>query len=90
VAEKDKKLLERARTTAANWSKSDLERLYEAYDFEIVRGTKHEFARHRKYPQLRGTLPNHTSFAPGYVRSAVKLIDEAQRLLLLESKKDEK
>lgn len=81
MADKDRKLLERARQTATNWSRSDLERLYRAFGFEIVRGTNHEFARHPAYPQLRGTLPNHVSFAPGYVRSAVKLIDELERLL---------
>ena len=81
MAEKDRKLLERARKSPNNWSRADLEKLYESFGFEIVRGTKHEFARHPKYPRFRGTLPNHVSFASGYVRSAVKLIDELEKLL---------
>ena len=81
MAGKDRKLLSRARQSPNNWSKPDLEKLYESFGFEIVRGTKHEFARHPKFPHLRGTLPNHVSFASGYVRDAVKLIDALETLL---------
>ncbi len=81
MADKDRKLLDRARQSPNNWSRADLEKLYKAFGFEIVRGTKHEFARHSQFPQLRGTLPNHVSFASGYVRSAVKLIDALENLL---------
>jgi hypothetical protein len=81
VTDKERKLLDRARQSPNNWTKAELEKLYEAFGFEIVRGTKHEFARHPKFPHLRGTLPNHVSFATGYIRSAVKLIDELNVLL---------
>lgn len=37
-------------------------------------------AIHTEYKQLRGTLPNHSSFAKSYVTCAIKLIDEAIRL----------
>jgi hypothetical protein len=37
-------------------------------------------AIHEKYKYLRATLPNHKSFAVGYVTSAIDLIDEVLRL----------
>jgi hypothetical protein len=80
VTGKGSSLLDRARRSPANWSREDLERLYKTFGFEIVRGTKHAFARHPKFPELRGTVPNHRSFATGYVRSAVKLIEKLEAL----------
>lgn len=80
MADKGRRLLDKARQAPTNWSRDDLERLYKTFGFEIVRGTNHTFARHPKYPELRGTLPNHRSFATGYVRSAVKLIDKLEAL----------
>jgi len=73
------KILERLRKSANNCTRHDLEVIYLAYGFEIRRG-KHDIAKHTKYKHLRGTLPNHSSFAVGYVITAIKLIDTARRL----------
>jgi hypothetical protein len=74
------KLLEQLRRSKANCTRHDLEVLYLGYGFRIRIGKKHDMAIHEKYKHLRGTLPNHTSFAIGYVTCAIDLIDEVLRL----------
>jgi len=74
------KLLERLRRSKANCTRSDLESVYLGYGFRIRIGSKHDMAIHEKYKHLRGTLPNHKSFAEGYVTCAIDLIDEVLRL----------
>jgi hypothetical protein len=81
VSEKARKLLERMRQSAANWTRNDLDKLYEGFGFEIRHGSKHDIVKHPDYPQLRATLPRHTTLAKAYVRTAVKLIDELESLL---------
>lgn len=73
------KILARLRLSPNNCTRHDLEVIYLANGFEIRNGN-HGIARHSKYKHLRGTLPNHKSFAIGYVTNAIKLIDEALRL----------
>jgi hypothetical protein len=73
------KILARLRVSQNNCTRHDLEEIYLANGFEIRRGN-HDIARHSKYKHLRGTLPNHNSFAIGYVTTAIKLIDEVLRL----------
>ncbi len=68
-------LLDRARRAPGNFSLRDLERLYLSYGFVITRHTRHSFATHPVLKFMRGTIPNHKPFSPGYVRDAVKLID---------------
>ena len=77
------KTLARLRLSQDNCTRHDLEVIYEANGFEIRRGN-HDIAKHTKYKYLRGTLPNHKSFAKGYVTTALKLIDEARRLQSIE------
>jgi hypothetical protein len=68
------------RQSAANWTREDLERLYEGFGFNIRHGSKHDIVKHPDYPQLRATLPRHTTLAKAYIRTAVKLIDELENL----------
>jgi predicted RNA binding protein YcfA (HicA-like mRNA interferase family) len=69
------------RQSAANWTRDDLDQLYLGFGFELRQGGKHDVAKHPDYPQLRATLPRHaTSLAKAYIRTAVKLIDELERL----------
>lgn len=75
------KLLESMRRSTANWTRLDLDALYLGYGFEIRRGKRHDIAKHPQYPELRATLPRHSSLAKGYISYAVKLID---RLLEME------
>lgn len=82
------KILARLRTSTNNCTRHDLEVIYLANGFEIRTG-KHDIAKHSKYKHLRGTLPNHKSFAIGYVTTAIKLIDEALRLQKQEGAKNE-
>lgn len=83
MSNKAAKLLEGMRKTKANWTLDDLYALYKGYGFTIRNGN-HPIVSHPRYPFLRGTLPNHKSFATGYVAHAVKLVEQ---LLKLEVKK---
>ena len=80
MTDKAAKLLEQLRRSQANCTRHDLEQVYLGYGFRIRIGRKHDMAIHEKYKHLRGTLPNHKSFAVGYVTSAIDLIDEVLRL----------
>lgn len=80
MARKVSDLLEAMRRSKNNWTRKDLEDLYIGFGFRIRVGEKHDIAIHRKYPQLRGNLPNHKSFAKGYISSAVRLIDQLKEL----------
>ena len=73
-------LLEAMRRSKNNWTRRDLETLYKGFGFRIRIGAKHDLAIHEQYPNLRNTLPNHKSFAKGYITSAVKLIDRLKEL----------
>ncbi len=81
MSDKARKLLERMRQSPKNWERSDLEALYLGFDFEIKHGSKHDIAWHPKYPQLQSTLPRHKgTIATGWVRQAIKIIDELEKL----------
>jgi hypothetical protein len=87
--EEAEKILDRLRRSQNNCTRHDLEVIYEANGFEIRKGKKHDFAIHTKYIYLRGTLPNHKSFAKGYVTDAIKFIDETHRLQKQEETRNE-
>jgi len=80
VSKRAKKLLEGMRQSKNNWSLEELYALYKGFGFDIRQGSNHPIAKHLKYPQLRGTLPNHTKFATGYISHAVKLVDKLLEL----------
>jgi hypothetical protein len=82
------KILDRLRASPNNCTRHDLEAIYLANGFEIRKGN-HDIAKHTKYKFLRGTLPNHKSFAIAYVTIAIKLIDEVLRLQKQEGDKNE-
>lgn len=84
------KILDRLRASQDNCTRHDLEVIYEANGFKIRRGAKHDIAKHTEYKHLRGTLPNHKSFAKGYVTTAIKLVDEVRRLQRQEGGKNER
>jgi len=88
VARKVPDLLEAMRRSKDNWTRKDLEALYMGFGFRIRVGAKHDIAIHTKYPNLRGTLPNHKSFAKAYIVSAVRLIDQLQELEIGEGEND--
>jgi len=70
------KLLRRMRQSKDNWKRTDLDRLYKGFGFVIINGSKHDIIKHPEYPQLRTTLPRHSSLARGYIEFAIKLIDQ--------------
>jgi hypothetical protein len=86
MTDKADKILDNLRRSQNNCTRHDLEVIYTEYGFKIRKGSKHDFAIHAKYKRLRGSLPNHKSFAKGYVTCAIKLIDEALRLAKQEEK----
>ena len=80
MPDKATKLLQSMRQATNNWSLSDLQTLYFGFGFEIRHGSNHDVVKHPEYPQLRATLPRHSSIAKGYISFAVKLIDQLQQL----------
>jgi len=80
VPRKAEKLLGYMRQSTAKWTRRDLDTLYLGYGFKIRGGRKHDVASHPEFPQLRATLPKHSSLAKGYISYAVKLIDELEKM----------
>jgi hypothetical protein len=80
MTSKAEKLLEAMRSSKSNWRRSDLDRLYKGFGFEITHGSNHDIIKHPIYSKLRTTLPRHRTLAKGYVEYAVKLIDQLLEL----------
>lgn len=89
MTDRPAKILENLRRSQDNCTRHDLEVIYIGYGFNIRKGSKHDFAVHTKYKKLRGSLPNHKSFAKGYVTCAIALIDEALHLARQEEQQNE-
>ena len=77
---KAENLLERMRRSQAGWRRTDLEKLYRGFGFDIRHGSNHDVIVHPNYPHLRATLPGHTTVVKAYIRHAIKLIDELRQL----------
>jgi len=86
MTSKANKLLERMRQSKVGWKRRHLDRLYASFGFVIIHGASHDIVKHPEFPELRTTLPRHSSLAESYVNYAIKLID---RLLKLQEAKDE-
>jgi hypothetical protein len=67
------------RKSAANWKRTDLDQLYLGFGFKIRYGSKHDVVSHPDYPELRATLPRHTSVAKGYIKIAIELIEKLEQ-----------
>jgi hypothetical protein len=77
------------RRSTANWKRTDLDQLYLGLGFLIKPGKKHDIVKHPKYAQLRTTLPRHSVLAKAYVRQAIALIDELDRLVAEEPEEND-
>ena len=76
----DSDLLERMRRSKTGWTAGDLERLYVGFGFRWREGHKHRFYVHPRHPDLYTTVTRSSHrVAPGYVQTAVRLIDNLQR-----------
>ena len=77
---KAEKILERMRGSKSDWTRADLDRLYEGFGFIIRHGGNHDIIVHPDFPELRATLPRHRALARGYVEYAVRLVDKLLEL----------
>jgi hypothetical protein len=68
------------RQSKYEWGYNDLHRLYQGFGFKFREGGGHTVYYHPVYPSLIATVARHRSLAVGYVQTAVKLVDELQRL----------
>ncbi len=66
----------RMRSSKADWTASDLRRLYLGFGFETEEGGNHTLYLHPKHPHQRATVPRHSPLPKAYAVHAVKLIDE--------------
>ena len=72
------KLLARARTQPKGWTRKELIRLLEAFDFANAGGTNHDKFDHKRCPRCRVLVTRSTGdIAPQYIRGAVTQIDRA-------------
>lgn len=67
--------------TKSGWGQNDLRTLYLGYGFEEREGGKHRFYTHPAFPQLHDSVSRQNDLPPGYAHSALKLLDELDRLL---------
>lgn len=75
------RLLARMRASKNGWTAEDVCRVYRQHGFEEDEGASHTLFIHPDYPQLRATVTRASgTIATGYVQTAVKLIDELERL----------
>jgi len=68
------------RRSTAGWKYTDLVKLYEGLGFEIRHGARHDVIKHPLYPELRATLPRHTSVAKAYIAKALELVDRLKEI----------
>lgn len=76
MPKKGLKVLEQMRRSQANWTRRDLDNLYEHFGFEIRHGSSHDIVRHSQFPLLRDTLPRHKEIGKAYIKNAIELIDQ--------------
>ncbi len=76
---KGQDLLKRMQRTPFGWGQDDFRRLYRAYGFEVIEGTRHIVVRHPDHPGLSTTVARHQELPPVYARTAVRLIAELLR-----------
>jgi len=80
------------RQSSAGWKPEELYRLYEDFGFEIRHGSNHDVVKHPKYLQLRATVPRHSPIRKVYVKQAIALIEQLEKLIEAEEsdKKEDK
>jgi hypothetical protein len=75
------KLLEKARSSKAGWTRIKLDRLYKSFGFIIRTGNgPHDKVYHPKYPQLITWLPRHNKLGEYNIENAVNLIESLKKL----------
>jgi hypothetical protein len=81
VGDRKSRLLQRARNSKAGWLRSDIDKLYKAFGFIILKGRKHDIVKHEAFPSLRATLTRSSGeLHKDYVRHAVKMIEQLMEL----------
>ncbi len=76
---KGQDLLKRMQQSPFGWGQDDFRRLYRAYGFEVIEGSRHMVVRHPDHSDLITTVARHRELAPAYARTAVRLIEELLR-----------
>lgn len=74
------KLLARMRQTKQGWGPDDLHTLYLGFGFRCREGAKHRVYIHTRYPWIRDTVSRQGRLPIGYIRDAIKHVDEVLRL----------
>ena len=76
----DEKLRRRMSASKRGWGWLELDRIYISYGFSRREGGKHTVYSHPVYPQLRATVARRRSLPVGYIQTALRLLDELERL----------
>ena len=68
------------RRSKAGWTAADLEQLYASFGFTWREGRKHRFYAHPRHSDLYASVTRSSRrVAPGYVQTAVRLINALQQ-----------
>lgn len=73
------KLRVRMSASKSGWGWKDLDRLYTSYGFVKREGGKHTVYWHPDRPGLLATVARHGSLPAGYVRTALRLINDFEQ-----------
>lgn len=76
----DDKLRTRMSASKSGWGWGDLNRIYISYGFTKREGRKHTVYFHPIHRELRATVARHRSLPKGYIATALKLINELEKL----------
>jgi hypothetical protein len=81
-------LLERMRQSPNGWRPDDFARLFKGFGFTRS-GTNHDVYIHKKYTNIRATIPRHKPVKSVYAKEAIARIDELKELETKETSQKE-
>lgn len=72
-------ILERMKQSPNGWRPDDFVKLFQGFGFKRS-GTNHDVYIHKKYKQLRCTIPRHKPVKSVYAKQAISVITELKEL----------
>ena len=83
-----RKLRERL-ARAGECQSRELHQLYASYGFDRREGGKHVVYRHGRHRKLRATVARQGSLNVGYIRTAIRLLEQLERIEAIEAEQEQ-
>jgi hypothetical protein len=77
---KAEKILEKMKNSKHGWTSEDLHKVYIGYGFKFREGGKHIIYYHPEHHELMATVARQGVLVVGYIQTALKLIDQLEKL----------